>query len=267
MSLARYRRRVRVLDSMPSGGQARRLALIENYPGFPRGVSGKSLMARFLAHAARWGARVETLDALRLARVSGGFEAVTTAGPRRARALILATGRRFRGLGLAREGWLRGVLHGGVGDAATLPGTVCVVGSGETAVYQAIDAATNARRVLLVARGARLKAHALLRARLAEKRNVKVLFGWSPVELLGRTRLTGIVLRRALGGKHLRLAADWLLVLAGQRPRQLLARKLSGPGFFKAGDVRLASHRQVAIAAADGVRAAMDCERYLNGHH
>lgn len=266
MSLARYRRRVLVLDSAPGGGQARRLGLIENYPGFPRGVPGARLAARLEAQARRWGARLERVDALRLRRVRAGFEAETLRGPRLGRALILATGRRFRALGLEREAWLPGVLHGGVGDARSLPGRVCVVGGGETAAYQAIDAATHAKLVWLVARGAGVRAHALLRARLAEHPNVKLLRGWAPVELVGRKRLTGVVLRRTGGRGVLRLGADWLLVLAGQSPRTLLARGLDGPGFFRAGDVRQARHRQVAIAAGDGVRAAMDCERYLNGH-
>lgn len=263
--LARYKRSVRVLDSQPAGGQARRLGVIENYPGFAAGITGGRLMRRFVEHAKRWGAVLEPRDALEIKRIPEGFQAATVAGPRRSRALILATGRRFRGLGLKREPWLRGVLHGAVGDAPRLPGTVCVVGGGETAAYQALDAAAHARQVWLVVRGRRLKAHGLLKSRLAGKPNIRVLLGWEPVDLLGPNRLAGVVFKR-LGGKERRwLPADWLLVLCGSQPRARLARGLAGPGFFKAGDVRRGRHRQVAVAAADGVKAAMDCERFLDG--
>lgn len=265
LSLARYKRSVRVLDSQPAGGQARRLGVIENYPGFMAGITGGRLMRRFADHAKRWGAVFERHDALELKRVPNGFEAATREGPRRSRALILATGRTFRGLGLEREERLRGVRHGAVGDASRLPGTVCVVGGGETAVYQALNASARARQVWLVARGGFLKAHGLLKSRLAGKPNVRVLLGWEPVELIGPHRLTGVVFQRDGRSERRWLPADWLLVLCGSRPRARLAKGLAGPGFFKAGDVKQGRHRQVAVAAADGMKAAMDCERFLDG--
>ncbi|MBI5200149.1 MAG: NAD(P)/FAD-dependent oxidoreductase [Elusimicrobia bacterium] len=260
-SLARYGRRVLVLDSRPAGGQARGLPVVENYPGFPSGVGGARLMSRFADQARRWGARLEARDVLRLRRTGGGFSAETLEGAVSARAVVLATGCGFKPLGLPREWSLRGVLHGGVGELRGLRGRVCVVGGGEAAAYQAIAASAASRSVTLAVRGKRLAAHGLLKRRLVEA-GVRVLTRARPLRLLGRSRLSGVEFRLPKGAR--RISADRLLVLTGKRPRRLLGKACRGPGLFWAGDVRLGRFRQVALASADGVRAAMSCERYLD---
>ncbi|MBI4423198.1 MAG: NAD(P)/FAD-dependent oxidoreductase [Elusimicrobia bacterium] len=260
---ARYGRRALVLDPLAAGGQAASLGLIENFPGFPDGIRGDALMRRFEAQAARWGARLERRAVLGVRRRRRGFEGATLAGSVAARAVILATGARFAPLGVAGEWGRPGVLHGGLAEAPRLRGRVCVAGGGEGAAYQALACAGAASRVTLVFPGRRLKAHALLRRRLAQAR-VRLRPGRRVVGFAGSGRLDGVWLSRA--GRRERLAADWLLVLTGKRPRASLARGARGPGFFVAGDARGWRYRQVAIAAADGVRAAMDCEAYLNGH-
>lgn len=263
-SLARYGRRVLILDSRPPGGQARLLGRIENYPGFPEGVSGARLMRLFEAQAKRWGARIEPREVLELERAGPGFLAATASGRVLARAVVLATGSGFRPLGLARERRLGGVLHGGLAEAARLTGRVCVVGGGEAAAYQALAASTSSSRVTLVMRARGLKAHDLLRRRIRGSRRIRVLGGHVPVRLIGRGRLSAVELMAPGGGRR-RLKADWLLVLVGKRARRSLVRRARGPGLFYAGEVRLGRHRQVAASAGDGVRAAMDCDRYLNG--
>ena len=262
-TLARYGRRVAVLDPEPAGGQARWLGTVENYPGFPRGISGKALMTRLAAQARRWGATLARREVLSLKRSRAGFAAKTAEGTVRARAVILATGCRFRPLGLPRERTLTGVLHGGVAEAPRLSGTVCVVGGGEAAAYQALAASARARRVWLAVRGDRPRAHDLLRRRLRRCGKIRILPGVRAVGLEGRERLREIIFRSAGSGRERRVRADWLLALAGKTPLNALARAARGPGLFLAGDVRQGLHRQVAVAAGDGVRAAMDCEAHL----
>ncbi|KAF0125436.1 MAG: thioredoxin reductase (NADPH) [Elusimicrobia bacterium] len=265
--LARAGYRAVLLEKKSFGGQAAGLAAVENYPGFPRGVTGKKLMSAWLAQARGWGLSCRRGEAVRLSRPAGGPFSVKLkkGGSLSARSVIWCAGAAFRRLGAAGEDKFsgRGVWNT-ADEAPSCRGlTVVVAGGGEAAVQQAALLSRSAGRVYLVSRSGRLKAHRLLLRRLSLRTNVEWLPDRAVAALSGGARLKTVELR-GRGGAAERLKADALFALPGKEPRLPPAAWRRGPrGFFTAGDARGEIFRQVAVAGGDGVRAAMRCIRYL----
>ncbi|MDP3542331.1 MAG: FAD-dependent oxidoreductase [Elusimicrobiota bacterium] len=259
LQLSRAGLRTVLLERGALGGQARRLSVIENAPGWPGGVSGPRLMSAYVRQARAWGLKTVRGE---LAGLAPGVRAqrLTLTDGRRLSALsvVLATGARFKPLKApgAERLWGRGVQHAAFDAAGAWRGrAVAVIGGGEAAVHQAAHLARSARVVTLVARGP-LKAHRLLLARLAARPNVAVRRG-RVLRVEGRGRVTGLVLS---GGERLKASA--VFVLIGARA-SAWARFASRPGVFVAGDARGGLERQVAVAAGDGMAAAMRAMRWL----
>jgi thioredoxin reductase (NADPH) len=268
LQLARAGYRVVLADSGPLGGQARWLERIENYPGFPRGAAGRVLMSRWTRQARIWGLRTLRARVRGVARVRGGFSLRLGSGRAlRARGVVYCPGAAFKGLGLPGEERLRGrgVLNAAFGCAADWRGrTVAVAGGGEAAAHQALALARGARRVHLLCRGERLKAHRLLLRRLRAEPRVAMMNGVAVRGLLGGRRLRALEL--SAPGGPLRLSVDALFVLVGKTaaPLPFPARRLP-PGFFVAGDASGGPFRQVVVAAGEGMKAAMRCAAFLEG--
>lgn len=253
------------------GGQAARLGTVENYPGFPRGITGKKLMGIWLAQARRWRLGLKLDEALFLGRGGNGVFSVRLkkGGTLRSRAVLWCAGAAFRTLGAPGENRFagKGVWHL-AGEAPSCAGkTVAVAGGGEAAVQQAVLLSRRARRVYLVTRSGRLKAHRLLVERLSRSPNVEWLAGYKVARLSGGRTLRSIELAPSGGrGAAKELAVDAVFVLAGKDPVKIPAGWKSGPaGFFRAGDASGDIFRQVAVAGGDGMRAAMRAVRYLEG--
>ncbi len=268
MHLSRAGYRTLLIERARLGGRAGLLDLIENYPGFPEGISGRALMDLWARQARRWGLAVRRAEALGIRRSEGGFAVSLAQGPSaRARAVVFCPGASFKRLGGEGRLWGKGVYDAALGRAYGFRGRlVAVVGGGEAAAHQALLLARHARRVYLICRSGRIKAHRLLLRRLASCPRV-VFFPGTRVEgLLGGRRLEGVRLSSRDGARPGRLKVSALFVLIGQEaaPCPLGAGK-GAPGFFTAGDASGGISRQVAVAGGDGLRAAMRCIRYLEG--
>lgn len=271
MYLARSGWRTALFEPETLGGQARKIEWIENYPGFPRGVSGKELMGRFAAQVRRWKLNVVKTSARKIAAAKAGFRVETGAGDYGARAAINCAGAAFRDLDLPGVKALlgHGIYHSAFDVASRFSGKrAAVVGGGDTAVHQALLLARRARRVTLIHRGGRLKAIALLQRRLRASANIETLFD-TEVRRAFRRRaaprgfLTGIDLYDLRAKTTRTFPVDGLFVLIGKRPGGALAPQKPPPGYFTAGDAAAGGLNQVVIAAGDGVCAAMRCERHL----
>lgn len=263
LQLSRAGLRTVLLERGALGGQARRLSLIENAPGWPGGISGRRLMSTYVRQAREWG--LKTLKGELVSLVSGaGAQRLRLADGRRlaARSVVLATGASFKPLTApgARRLRGRGVFHAAFDAANRWRGrTVAVVGGGEAAVHQAIALAASVRRVILVARGP-LSAHRLLLSRLAAQPNVEIRRG-RVTRVEGRGRVSAIVIRDGrLASVRLRVAAVFVLIGAEASP---WARHDGRPGVFVAGDARGCVERQVAVAAGDGMAAAVRALRWF----
>jgi len=277
-----------VLERGAAGGQASTTHLIENYPGFPDGVTGPDLMQRMQQQALRFGAefRYSEVQGLAAAGDGRGFLIRTSDGDLRAPAVIIATGTEPVKLGVPGEDRLRGA---GVSYCATCDGAffrnrrVLVVGGGDSAIVEALFLTRFASRVTVVHRRDELRATKVLQEDAFK--NPKIDFAWNSVveEILGQDKVDGVILKDTKTGERRRMDADGVFVAVGSRPDTGFVAGLADldpqgyvktddrmrtrtAGLFAAGDVRAKTVRQVVTAVADGAVAAVEAERYMSGH-
>lgn len=265
LQLARAGARTALIERGSLGGQARRLPFIENAPGWPGGISGRRLMSAYARQASSWGLRTIKGELVSVSARAGGARLRLADGRRlSAGAVVLATGARFKPLrapGAARLSG-RGLFHAAFDAPGAWRGRdVAVVGGGEAAVHQALALARTARRVILAARGP-LTAHRLLLSRLAASPKISVRRG-RVIRVEGAARVSALVLRDGNGpSERLPVSAVFVLIGAWASP---WARLEGRPGVFVAGDARGHVERQVAVAAGDGMAAAVRALRLLRG--
>lgn len=264
------------------GGQIVNAALVENYPGFPEGISGLELGSLMHRQAVKYGLEVVTAE---VTSISQGQPYIisTTEGDFEAIAIIIAAGSEYRKLGVAGEERLSG--HG-VSYCATCDGflfrdrEVAVVGGGDTAITDAMELSRHAKKVYVIHRRDQLRAGQVLQQRaFAEP---KLEFIWSTVveEVLGDKVLEGLKLRNVKTGQHSILKVAAVFVAVGLMPNSqqffnilelddagyIVTEEMmatSALGIFAAGDIRRNSARQVAAAVGDGVTAAKSAFKYV----
>lgn len=272
-----------VLVGPSPGGQTATTYLMENFPGFPEGISGQVLAQKVQEQAERFGARI-VMDEVREVDFSQRpFVVRTWDKEYRARAVIVATGAAPRRLGVPGEDKFIGR---GVSFCATCDGffyrdkEVVVVGGGDAALDEGLFLTRFARQVTIVHRRDQLRAQKLLQQRAFA--NERIRFVWNSVvtEVLGETRVTGVRLRNVKTGEEQVLPSDGVFVYIGLNPNTALFRgqldldengyiitdkrqRTNIPGVYAAGDVQDPWFRQSVIAAASGAAAAMDAERFL----
>jgi thioredoxin reductase (NADPH) len=264
---------------------------IENFPGFPEGISGPELMQRMRAQAERFGARFRMEDVTGVTTgnesisVVLGDEEITTD------ALIIATGASARYLGLESERRWRGR---GVSACATCDGfffkdkQVAVVGGGDTAAEEAIFLTHFATRVWLIHRRDELRASKYMQKLVFAQPRVELVWNSVVKEVVGEepTGVTGLRLQDVRTGEERFLPCHGVFMAIGHDPNTGFARSVldvdaSGyirttpgstktvvPGIFAAGDCQDSVYRQAVSAAGSGCMAAIEAERFLaaRGH-
>ncbi len=270
--------------SVTAGGALMNTTEVENFPGFPTGVQGPELMGAFREQAERFGARLIRDDAVSM-DLTGDVKVVRTADAEyRARAVVLATGSRYKTLGLPEEHRLSG--HG-LSWCATCDGfffrnqDIAVVGGGDSALEEATFLARFARSVTVVHRRGQLRASkAMVRRAEAEP---KITFAWHSevAAISGEQSVTGVTLRDPRTGEVRDLAVTGVFVAIGHEPRSELVTGqvqldpsgyvVTAPGstatdldgVFACGDLVDHTYRQAITAAGSGCAAALDAERWL----
>jgi thioredoxin reductase (NADPH) len=264
------------------GGQIVNAALVENYPGFPQGISGMELASLMHQQATKYGLEIVTAELTGIAQ-GQPYSVSTTEGSFEAVAIIIAAGSEYRKLGVLGEERLSG--HG-VSYCATCDGflfrdrEVAVVGGGDTAITDALELSRHATKVYVIHRRDQLRAAKVLRERAFAQ--PKLEFIWTTVveEILGEKLLSGLELRNVKTGQHSILEIAGVFVAVGLMPNSQSFFKIvdlddagyiitdetmatSAPGVFAAGDIRRNSPRQVSAAVGDGVTAAMSAFKYV----
>jgi thioredoxin reductase (NADPH) len=266
------------------GGQMVNATLVENYPGFPEGISGAELGSLMHQQAIRYGLEVVTAEVTGLAP-GQPYNASTTEGNFEAASIIIAAGSQYRKLGVAGEEKLLGR---GVSYCATCDGflfrdkEVAVIGGGDTAITDALELSRHTKKVYLIHRRDQLRAGQVLEERAFAQ--PKLEFIWNTVVdgIIGDKVLEGLRLSNVKTGELSSLHVAGVFVAVGLTPNSQCFRGIvevddlgyiivdgtmstSAPGVFAAGDIRRNSARQIAAAVGDGATAALSAFRYLQG--
>ena len=272
-----------VIAGSAPGGQLMLTSDVENYPGFPEGVQGPELMAKFRAQAERFGARLIDVDIDRVDFSSRPFRIWARGIEYRGQAVIVATGASALWLGLDSETRLRGR---GVSACATCDGfffrdrEIAVVGGGDTAFEEATYLTRFATKVHLLHRRDTFRASKIMIDRARAHPKIEIHANTAVDEVLGDTKVEAVRLTDTSTGEARTLPVDGLFIAIGYKPNTdafrdwlevdqagyLVVHDETGSkidGVFIAGDVHDHRYRQAVTAAADGCKAAIDAERWL----
>ncbi len=267
------------------GGQIALTYQVDNYPGFPNGITGPQLVNLMREQAEGFGAEFLEGDATAVDFTEKPLKVFIGGDEYKGHSVIMATGSVNRKLGLESEERLmgRGVFVCATCDAMLYEDKrVVVVGGGDSAVQEALDLAKFAMEVYVVHRRDSLSACMCLKRRADE--NEKVQFIWNTIvlDILGEERVEGVRLRNTMTGEEWIMECDGVLIAIGWDPNTSLLRGqvdldernfviteggvgTSVEGVYVCGDLNDLRYRQVVTACGSGCMAALEAERYIDG--
>jgi thioredoxin reductase (NADPH) len=269
-----------------AGGQLMTTTDVENFPGFPEGITGPELMSRMREQSTRFGTRIETEDVESVDLSARPFTVKTASQTVKAHTLIIATGATAKRLHLPTEErlWNRGISACAVCDGGLPPfrnKVLVVIGGGDTAMEEAMYLTHFASKVVLVHRRNEFRASKAMQKRVLENPKIEVLWDTVPLDVVGEAFLTGVQVRNVKTGEEKVVEAGGLFYAIGHTPNTgVFAGQLelddtgyivtkgrgmhtSVEGVFAAGDVQDKVYRQAISAAGSGCMAALECERWL----
>jgi thioredoxin reductase (NADPH) len=271
------------------GGQLTTTTDVDNYPGYPDGISGPVMMEEFKKQAERFGADIRFGIATEV-DFSGNKHKVTFDDNKiiEADAVIIATGATAKYLGLESERKYAGM---GVSACATCDGffyrgkDIAVVGGGDTAAEEATYLAGLCRKVYLIVRRNEMRASKVMQNKVFKASNIEILWEHLPIDLFGENGVEGATLVKKKGTAEeeiVKIKIDGFFLAIGHTPNSDIFKKFletdqvgyiktvpgtsktNVPGVFAAGDVQDPHYRQAVTAAGSGCMAAIDAERYLS---
>lgn len=270
------------------GGQLMTTTEVENFPGFPEGITGPNLMERMKAQAERWGTQGYTEDVIEVDIGQRPFTVRSADREIKTHSLIIATGATAKRLHLPSENeyWTRGISACAICDGAT-PSfrneELVVIGGGDSAVEEALYLTKYGDRVHLLVRSDRLRASKAMQDRLFKNSKITVHWQTEAIDVCGENNwMTGVKIRNTQTGEESKIAAKGLFYAIGHTPNtQLFQGQLeldaagylvtradsvatSVEGVYGAGDVQDSHYRQAITAAGTGCMAALLAERWLS---
>jgi len=273
---------------MEPGGQLTTTTEVDNFPGYPDGIDGPTMMVQLQQQAERFGTevRIGMVTAVELSDEIGGVHKVTVDNQKQleAETVIISTGATAKYLGLPSEQKLRG---GGVSACAVCDGffykgqDVAIVGGGDTAAEEATYLANICNKVTMLVRGDEMRASKAMQHRVTGTKNIELRYNTEVDEVLGDQVVEGLRMLNNKTGEKEEIAITGLFIAIGHKPNTDIFKgqidmdetgyiitkgkstKTNKPGVFAAGDVQDKEYRQAVTAAGTGCMAALDAERYL----
>ncbi len=270
------------------GGQLTTTTEVDNFPGYPEGVDGPTMMVQLQQQAERFGTqvRIGMVTHVEFSSEVGGVHKVVVDNTTHLTAdtVIISTGATAKYLGLPSEQKLRG---GGVSACAVCDGffyrgqDVAIVGAGDTAAEEATYLANICKSVTMLVRRDEMRASKAMQHRVFGMKNINVRFNTEVDEVLGDTVVEGLRMVNNETGEKEEIAITGLFIAIGHKPNTDLFKgqldmddtgylitkgkstKTNLPGVFACGDVQDKEYRQAVTAAGTGCMAALDAERYL----
>jgi len=274
--------------SVTAGGALMNTTEVENFPGFEHGIMGPDLMDQMRKQALRFGTQLVTDDITEM-KLDGDIKTLVdgSGNTLRARAVILAMGSAYKEIGLTNEKRLSGR---GVSWCATCDGfffrdqVIAVVGGGDSAMEEANFLTKFASKVVLIHRRDELRASKIMAERAKANPKIEFLFNTEVIDVLGEDKVSALKLRNTVNGEESTRDFTGLFVAIGHLPRSELVRgqvttnsegyvevegrstRTNISGVFACGDLVDHTYRQAITAAGSGCQAALDAERFLQGH-
>ena len=273
---------------MEPGGQLTTTTEVDNFPGYPEGIDGPTMMVQLQQQAERFGTevRIEMIEKVELSKVPKGIhKAFTVSGTElHTKTIIISTGATAKYLGLPSEQRLRG---GGVSACAVCDGffykdqEVSIVGGGDTAAEEATYLANICSKVTMLVRKDQMRASKAMQHRVNKTTNIDLRYNTEIEEVLGDQVVEGIKMKNNQTHAVDEITITGLFIAIGHKPNTEIFKgqldmdeagylitegkttKTNLPGVFASGDVQDKDYRQAVTAAGTGCMAALDAERYL----
>lgn len=270
------------------GGQLMTTTEVENFPGFPQGITGPQLMEQMKAQAVRWGAELHTEDVTFVDFSQRPFIIRSEDREVRAHSVVIATGATAKRLGLPCEGdfWSRGISACAICDGATplfRGATLVVIGGGDTAAEESLYLTKYGDHIHMLIRGDKLRASKAMQDRVFQNPRITVHWNTEAIDVVGNEEhMTGVKVKNVKTGEESVIDAKGLFYAIGHTPNTALFKgqldlddvgyiatqhgsvETSVEGVFAAGDVQDHEFRQAITAAGTGCMAAMLAERWLS---
>jgi len=277
-----------MIEGEQAGGQLMLTTDVENYPGFPNGITGPEMIQHFRDQALRFGTRFITRNVTKVDFSSRPFKIWVGNTLHLSKSIIISTGASAKYLGLESE---RKYMNRGVSACATCDGAffrnvdVAVVGGGDTAMEEASFLTRFASKVYIIHRRDSFRASKIMIDRALKNPKIEVLWNKEVIEVLGNEKnMNALILRDTLSGSTQKLNVEGLFLAIGHKPNTDLFKGIlemnevgylktkpgstytNIAGVFAAGDVQDPTYRQAITAAGTGCMAAIDCERWLEAN-
>jgi len=273
---------------MEPGGQLTTTTEVDNFPGYPEGIDGPTMMIQLQQQAERFGTevRIGMATAVEFSKEIGGFHKITIDQTKtiEAKTVIISTGASAKYLGLPSEERLKG---GGVSACAVCDGffykgqEVVIVGAGDTAAEEATYLAKICSKVTMLVRKGEMRASKAMQHRVNNTVNIEILYNTEIDEILGDSVVEGIRVINNQTREKREIKVTGLFIAIGHSPNTKIfegqldmdktgylitkpgSTHTNIPGVFAAGDVQDSQYRQAVTAAGTGCMAALDAERYI----
>jgi len=277
-----------IYEGLQPGGQLTTTTEVDNFPGYPEGIDGPTMMVQLQQQAERFGTevRIGMITNVEFSSEEGGIHKATVDNTTEieAESVIISTGATARYLGLPSEQRLRG---GGVSACAVCDGffyknqRVAIVGGGDTAAEEATYLANICEHVTMLVRKDEMRASKAMQHRVNSRKNITVLYNTEVEEVVGEQVVEGLKMINNQTKEVSEIEITGLFIAIGHKPNTDIFKgqlemdetgyiltdgkstKTGKPGVFASGDVQDKEYRQAITAAGTGCMAALDAERYL----